>query len=1536
MAPKVVSSSLSSHPLLIYIFLMNFLTPFFINSLFINDFEVLSNINSINTDFDFQIFSLNETIKQQSLTICESLIILNNSSQEEWAVIEKPETNSPFWARSGDHYFTNYHDYAIYRMELELERRHKLRPDLSKEKIYDLMMGLDSESIQYFFDDIANQPEVDTSNIFRIKGQKIDVSKLTPEEVMHYLNTVDDTHTFVNLEHVKTLLHVSTPNVKLYYPEPFIASPSFVHNDIGFIHILQYQYWLWFFFIFLIIFFFLSFLVVVRWCAMRSQPRRETRGVSRSKCGDLITACVPVTWAISIIVSESTDASDNFDGFATSEIMIGIRAYQWGWEYYYPKGIDLQYNIRPSYSAFIGNSLKYNNASDKTLSTNNVWKYYQNKTDDAVITPAHLLVLPVDNNKMFNFMNFDNIGARTAKESNAFKKIRTYSKVFNTNLVHTPSTFTNKYWQINSLYTNENVFADSLNYGLKRQHNLTSSSATTNTYSTFLDKNSMDKFLNYTLQYNVEKQNTEAFRNDILTLQKKSLLDLNVNDVNKTSLLSSNKNSSKEQYLKATSRMDAIDTIYDDVDVERFSDVNTKVLETLMNDKAELTTQERVINSIKVYNFLNPTTSFTDQNFNNTSKNTKDFEVASNNQNFLSSDQSVRKQPNINPRISNYNLSNGFNTTESNLRTLHSINASDDMNSTAKLIFSKRLDQTTLNKLASNRMYVEAPSYPIVSNNAQLSSLDYDNTTAKSTKLVANMKKLKTLNSAVKGESVNILKGKRDGALKALSSAYWQMFWSNSNPDLRIESVLKETLNNDYSYIPAFTNYYDYDFRNAQSLELLEESFWETSYSSYNHLDYLNISEAVKKTPYTNASSKRLPSYYYEENTEELTNNESLTTPAIKDISLTGKFYSNSIQMDDYINQAQLVNTQDFSLYPLISTSLLIDDTYINSKNMNFLFNKNSNNLLNLTSNGNYPQSYISVLNNFRADFDDFAWHVELKQNVNKDLSVEDLNSTNDSNSTQVNNSRFSNPITLRTTARNSIVTYNALQKVFKSRFEDGRSNIKISHFSDLKTKQPFMNESRVPYEKLLGKNKESYYNSTFYKNNTFNVFNDYSAYTNSLNFRFFDFPFLLALKADSSRHLWFDWFAKWGFFEVQPSSSSRYSTLGVPYSRKHFDFNIESGDDLQNYETYFTRISKARKNYLPNWSYTPYLYTRSNVWNKGAGLELLTNTENSSLSQTRFALNEMKWYWQSRFFENNTSSQFTPSISGNNIFGKSTWRPYTSIQSYYYHNSALVDILTKREYLYRQYFESNQKIINLPKNLTSNPQNPLLRELKNSFLFIDPITYNSEYSRELYYNSLDYFKFIILKGWLLNLENSLNKAPINTRLVNDYLFYYFFNAQKSSKIGKNLDLYKSQFRPLKKGITSMLRLHATGAVAMPIETRLQILASSRDVIHSWSVPSAGVKIDCVPGYTSHRIMTFLTPGIYWGQCQEICGRYHHWMPIVVYFMKRDLFFLWCTHFMFNTNTNGTWEGNDKQFNDYVKFASYDKATWLSEVSQTF
>jgi hypothetical protein len=108
----------------------------------------------------------------------------------------------------------------------------------------------------------------------------------------------------------------------------------------------------------------------------------------------------------------------------------------------------------------------------------------------------------------------------------------------------------------------------------------------------------------------------------------------------------------------------------------------------------------------------------------------------------------------------------------------------------------------------------------------------------------------------------------------------------------------------------------------------------------------------------------------------------------------------------------------------------------------------------------------------------------------------------------------------LRSSAKNSIVTYNAIQKVYKARFDDLRANINFTDFTNSFSLYPFLIESKTPYETLLKKNKESFYNNNFYKK-TFE--NNYSNLLNvflSLNASFMDIPFLLSLKSDASRYL--------------------------------------------------------------------------------------------------------------------------------------------------------------------------------------------------------------------------------------------------------------------------------------------------------------------------------------------------------------------------------------------------------------------------------
>jgi hypothetical protein len=171
--------------------------------------------------------------------------------------------------------------------------------------------------------------------------------------------------------------------------------------------------------------------------------------------------------------------------------------------------------------------------------------------------------------------------------------------------------------------------------------------------------------------------------------------------------------------------------------------------------------------------------------------------------------------------------------------------------------------------------------------------------------------------------------------------------------------------------------------------------------------------------------------------------------------------------------------------------------------------------------------------------------------------------------------------------------------------------------------------------------------------------------------------------------------------------------------------------------------------------------------------------------------------------------------------------------------------------------------VANLPSHLCATPNNPLLEEISKGYAYIDPSSFSTEISREIMYNDLTFLKLELVLDMHKKLARSLSLIGVNTDIFNSVLFKYLLGSEFSNSLGKNNLLLKNQYRPMKKGVTNMIRLQATGAISMPIEIRMHILASSRDVIHSWSIPSAGIKIDCVPGYSSHRVTIFLVSGIF-------------------------------------------------------------------------
>lgn len=82
-------------------------------------------------------------------------------------------------------------------------------------------------------------------------------------------------------------------------------------------------------------------------------------------------------------------------------------------------------------------------------------------------------------------------------------------------------------------------------------------------------------------------------------------------------------------------------------------------------------------------------------------------------------------------------------------------------------------------------------------------------------------------------------------------------------------------------------------------------------------------------------------------------------------------------------------------------------------------------------------------------------------------------------------------------------------------------------------------------------------------------------------------------------------------------------------------------------------------------------------------------------------------------------------------------------------------------------------------------------------------------------------------------------------------------------------------------------------AVVLPIDTNIQILVTAGDVLHSWTVPAFGVKIDAVPGRLNETWVRIEKPGTYYGQCSELCGKDHSYMPIEIRAVTKEEFENW-------------------------------------------
>jgi heme/copper-type cytochrome/quinol oxidase subunit 2 len=79
--------------------------------------------------------------------------------------------------------------------------------------------------------------------------------------------------------------------------------------------------------------------------------------------------------------------------------------------------------------------------------------------------------------------------------------------------------------------------------------------------------------------------------------------------------------------------------------------------------------------------------------------------------------------------------------------------------------------------------------------------------------------------------------------------------------------------------------------------------------------------------------------------------------------------------------------------------------------------------------------------------------------------------------------------------------------------------------------------------------------------------------------------------------------------------------------------------------------------------------------------------------------------------------------------------------------------------------------------------------------------------------------------------------------------------------------------------------------VILPLNIPIKIIVTSSDVLHSFALPSLGLKMDAIPGRLSEQVILIENPGTYWGMCSELCGPYHAFMPYTFNVVSPNVFY---------------------------------------------
>lgn len=138
----------------------------------------------------------------------------------------------------------------------------------------------------------------------------------------------------------------------------------------------------------------------------------------------------------------------------------------------------------------------------------------------------------------------------------------------------------------------------------------------------------------------------------------------------------------------------------------------------------------------------------------------------------------------------------------------------------------------------------------------------------------------------------------------------------------------------------------------------------------------------------------------------------------------------------------------------------------------------------------------------------------------------------------------------------------------------------------------------------------------------------------------------------------------------------------------------------------------------------------------------------------------------------------------------------------------------------------------------------------------------------------------------LLYLIDEVHNPALTLKAVG-HQWYWSYEYSDFTKI--EFDSYMTQ----EQQPDTFRLLDTDNRIVLPINSPIRIIVTAADVLHSWTVPRLGVKTDATPGRLNQVRFSINRPGILYGQCSEICGANHRFMPITIESVTTDQFINW-------------------------------------------